>query len=146
MFCTEMRCCHFCWVCKKNCDNWMWILKPFARVYFLLCLHELNNSSLELSVASLGLYRMKYFSRRQSLQTPVTGLKLLALPSMLQYLNTLKKDFFTFNNCNKKARILFASLLSKVVSTHDTLRHWHEQKPLLKASLQKESLLFYCNC
>ena len=55
-----------------------------ARVNFLLCLHELNNSSLELSVASLGLYRMKYFSRRQSLQTPVTGLKLLAFPRMLQ--------------------------------------------------------------
>ena len=45
-------------------------------------------------------------------------------------ISTLKKDFFTFNKVFKKARNLFASLLSKVVSAHDTLAHWHEQKPL----------------
>ena len=43
---------------------------------------------------------------------------------------TLKKDFFfTFTKSFKKARIVFVSLLSKVVSAHDTLPHWHEQKP-----------------
>ena len=36
---------------------------------------------------------------------------------------TLKKDFFTFTKSFKKARIVFVSLLSKVVSAHDTLPH-----------------------
>ena len=42
----------------------------------------------------------------------------------------LKKDFFTFNKVFKKARILLASLLSKVVSAHVSVAVCHEQKPL----------------
>ena len=68
-----------------------------------------------------------------------------ASPNHILIIFTLKKDFFTFNNCHKKARILL-SLLSKVVSAHDTLTHWHERKPLQKVSLEKEFLLFYGNC
>ena len=54
------------------------------RVCFLLCLQELKTSSLEFNVASCGLYIIQYFSRRQSLQTPVTGLKPFALPKTFQ--------------------------------------------------------------
>ena len=50
----------------------------------------------------------------------------------------LKKDFFTFNKVFKKARNLFASLLSKVVSAHVSVAVCHEQKSLSKANLQKE--------
>ena len=60
--------------------------QPFVcfRVCFLLCLQELKTSSLEFKVASCGLYIIQYFSRRQSLQTPVTGLKPFALPKTFQ--------------------------------------------------------------
>ena len=43
---------------------------------------------------------------------------------------TLKKDFFTFTKSFKKARIVFVSLLSKVVSAHVSVAVCHEQKPL----------------
>ena len=36
---------------------------------------------------------------------------------------TLKKDFFPFTKYFKKARLVFVSLLSKVVSAHDILPH-----------------------
>ena len=43
---------------------------------------------------------------------------------------TLKKIFFTFTKSFKKARIVFVSLLTKVVSAHVSVAVCHEQKPL----------------
>ena len=54
---------------------------------------------------------------------------------------TLKKDFFTFNQVFKKARNLFVSLLSKVVSAHVSVTVCHEQKPL-ESKLTKTILAF----
>ena len=63
-----------------------------------------------------------------------------ASPNHILIIFTLKKDFFTFNNCHKKARILFASLLSKVVSAHVSVS-WAETT--LESKLAKK---FYYNC
>ena len=84
VFCTEEKCWYRDTVFLKNQLN-LELPQVLPRVCFHLCLHELNNSCLELSDASLLLYIMKYFSSRQSLQTPVTGLNPLALPSILQF-------------------------------------------------------------
>ena len=52
----------------------------------------------------------------------------------------LKKDFFTFNKVFKKARILLASLLSKVVSAHVSMS-WAETTK--ESKLAKRTLAFF---
>ena len=48
--------------------------QEYDSIYFHLCLQGLKNSSLEFNVAVSGLYIIKYFSNRHSLQTFVIGL------------------------------------------------------------------------
>ena len=61
---------------EKFLKKFQLVLDPqeFDSIYFHLCLQGLKNSSLEFNVAVSGLYIIKYFSSRHSLQTFVIGL------------------------------------------------------------------------